>query len=236
MESFQSVIDTLNQQSNKEHYCSNADFIPRPGLIFEAFKLVKSPKQVRIVILGQDPYPRKQSAAGISFLDLQSSTLADKKQSISMRNIIKAILQHNRLFFNTMNDVRDLIESQFAIKQTKSYFTALAEDCGILFLNASLTHEDKASVNKHIKFWEPVIAEAFKSICMESPGVVFLLMGEFAKSYEKYIILGENVRVVKSCHPMMFRFLEENTFEQIKEAEQSLNQGVTDFIKCKIIK
>ena len=58
-------------------FLTSDKYIPRPGLRQHAFDLLKSPKNVRIIILGQDPYPRAASACGLSFFDAQSKLLWD---------------------------------------------------------------------------------------------------------------------------------------------------------------
>ena len=60
------------------------DYLPRQELIFKAFEL--APEQVKVLILGQDPYPNTKHAVGLAF-----STGDVRLLPASLKNIFRGI-------------------------------------------------------------------------------------------------------------------------------------------------
>lgn len=100
----------------------------------------------------------------------------------SLKNIIKSLLSFNDFKFNTMDQVRTLIARHLSAKfnTVKDWFYQLEENCGVLWLNTSLTFENASVTAKHTKFWRPVIQFIIDTIVKESKHVVFVMMGDHA--------------------------------------------------------
>jgi uracil-DNA glycosylase len=150
-------------------------FPPGP-LIFSAFDTTPF-EQVRVVILGQDPYHNPGEAMGLSF-----SVPKGVRVPPSLLNIYREM-------------ARDL-----GIEQPRHGDLSQWAQQGVLLLNAMLTVEaHKAGSHKDIgwqKFTDAVIAR----ISEQKSGVIFMLWGNFAKS-KRSIIDADRHFVLEAAHP-----------------------------------
>jgi uracil-DNA glycosylase len=153
------------------------DIFPLREEVFRAFQ--KTPlKDVKCVILGQDPYPNlykhEPVACGLSFCPRNSNYLPP-----SLRIIKEKI--------NTSYESEEDID-----------IVSWAEQ-GVLMLNTALTVEH-GRAGSHSKLWEPFTQEVFKVLNESSTGVIYLLWGKEAQVYEQFI--GPNNYVLKAAHPV----------------------------------
>jgi uracil-DNA glycosylase len=153
---------------------------PPGNLIFNAFDLTPF-DEVRVVIIGQDPYHGEGQAHGLSF-----SVPTGRKPPPSLVNIFKEIKQ------------------DLGIEMPPMYgnLTKWAKQ-GVLLLNAALTVRE-AEPFSHAKFgWSAFTDEVIKKISDEKTGVIFLLWGKFAQ--EKQVLIDETKHfVLKAAHPSPF--------------------------------
>jgi uracil-DNA glycosylase len=166
--------------SIKEHLLDakqrNLTVYPPGPLIFNAFKLTPW-HEVKVVILGQDPYHNPGEAMGLSFSVPQGVAIPP-----SLRNIFKEINRDLALPVPTTGDL-----SHWA-KQ------------GVLLLNAMLTVEkNKPASHKDIG-WQIFTDAVIKVISDQKTGVVFLLWGRFAQS-KKTLIDGSKHHILEAAHP-----------------------------------
>ncbi|WP_189490569.1 uracil-DNA glycosylase [Formosimonas limnophila] len=150
---------------------------PRGGLIFNAFNTTPLP-DVKVVILGQDPYHQPGQAMGLSF-----SVPADVKIPASLRNVYKEL-------------ARTIEGFQIPRHGDLSHWA----EQGVLMLNASLTVErDKAGSHAGIG-WQQFTDEVIRVVSANRDGVVFMLWGNFAK---KKAVLIDTARhhVLTAIHP-----------------------------------
>ena len=147
--------------------------------IFNALKLTDY-KDVKVVIVGQDPYHGIGEAHGLSF-----SVLKGVKIPPSLQNIYKEL------------------EDDLGIKpKNHGELTGWAKQ-GVLLLNAVLTVEkDKASSHKGLG-WELFTDYIIKLLNTREDPIVFILWGNFAKSKQK-LITNKNHLVITSAHPSPF--------------------------------
>jgi len=127
-----------------------------------------------VVIFGQDPYPRKESAVGLAFLDGAVTSFQSPRLAPSLRNIIKAIFIARKMATPGTNadTLRELTMEHIPMSP-EDWFSKLAGECGVLWLNTSLTFEskDQADLSKHLAMWEPVIRATIQDIlCARAPG------------------------------------------------------------------
>lgn len=149
---------------------------PHPSRVFRAFDLVR-PDQVRVVIIGQDPYHTPGVADGLAF-----STLPGNPVPPSLINIFKEI----RSEFGEAND-RDPDLTRWA-------------EQGVLLLNASLTVRS-GQANSHVDFgWHVFTDAVISAISAGEEHVVFLLWGSFAGKKSEMIDQSKHL-VLKSPHP-----------------------------------
>ncbi|CAL6004539.1 Uracil-DNA_glycosylase [Hexamita inflata] len=227
----QQIKEYVTKLPNSDYYLNNTNLLPSPELRFRALDLVESPDNVKVIILGQDPYPNAASACGISFLDAQIKSFLDPQMAPSLRNLLKSLLKYKNLSFNNMEEFRSLIKQKFTFKDPMSWFTALSQQ-GVLFLNAALTFESTETLSKHQKFWKQPVLEIFKQI-MQHSNPVFVLMGSQAQKFEIEILkLKGQFRIVKTKHPVVNDFISEGLFQQIEAAQKELGKEYIDFFEA----
>jgi uracil-DNA glycosylase len=148
---------------------------PPPHLVFEFARLTPL-SSVKIVILGQDPYPTPGDAHGLAF-----STLATKTPG-SLKNIFAA-LKTSKLIQNTPPN-NDL--SYLAVQ-------------GVLFLNTALTTIE-GKIGSHINIWAEFTANLiYKLSSTITPPPIFILWGKKAQEFDDYI--NPPSHVLKYHHP-----------------------------------
>lgn len=154
------------------------DIFPPQKDIFNAFKLPY--KDVKVVILGQDPYHGVGEAHGYAF-----STLSSKLPP-SLKNIYKELYD-------------DLgIEKDY----TKGNLTDWTKQ-GVMLLNTGLTVEkDKPNSHKDIG-WHEFTDVVIQKLNEKDTPIVFILWGNNARDKKKFITNSKHL-VIESAHPSPF--------------------------------
>ena len=161
-----------NEYDNKIIYPPKED-------IFASLKNT-SYENVKVVIVGQDPYHGEGEAMGLSF-----SVHKGIKLPPSLKNIYKEL------------------ESDLGIKPSISGDLTKWTKEGVLLLNATLTVV-KDTPNSHSKIgWDKYTNEIIKKINEKDDPVVFILWGNFARS-KKELITNPKHLVIESAHPSPF--------------------------------
>lgn len=172
---FQQITDWIKteRQSGKTIY-------PAGQHIFNAFEQTPF-DQVKVVLIGQDPYHNPGQAHGLSF-----SVQDGIKPPPSLANIFKEI--YNDLGLRLTPDYGNL--TQWA-KQ------------GVLLLNAALTVRANEP-GSHAKIgWAQFTDAVIQTISVKKTNVVFLLWGRFAQ--EKQILIDDRKHcILKAAHPSPF--------------------------------
>jgi len=147
--------------------------------IFNALKLTPY-NNVKVVIVGQDPYHGDGEAHGLSF-----SVQKGIKCPPSLKNIYKELQDDLGIISPDCGDL-----------------TSWAKE-GVLLLNASLTViKDNANSHKDIG-WHLLTDTIIKKINQKEEPVVFILWGNFARS-KKVFITNPKHLVIESTHPSPF--------------------------------
>ena len=166
--------DLLVEVDNEyaEHIC-----FPPKELIFSTFEYCRF-DDLKVVIIGQDPYHGEGEANGLCF-----SVNDSVKIPPSLRNIFREVNSDlNRLFFPTSGNLERLAKQ------------------GILLLNATLTvQKDKPNSHKHLN-WGKFTDAVIQKISDEKQHVVFLLWGNFAHKKGLKIDRTKHL-VLESGHP-----------------------------------
>ncbi|MBR1908542.1 uracil-DNA glycosylase [bacterium] len=156
----------------------NLFLTPKKEDIFNAFKYTDF-EAVKVLILGQDPYPNPAHAHGLAF-----SSRAEKCPA-SLKNIFKVI---NKNF-----------ATNFEFKTWE--LTSWAEQ-GVMLLNTALTFYDEKSQNKNLKLWKPFIDLVLEKLSKKNSPLVVMLWGNKAQERALPFFEGkENVLVLTSTHP-----------------------------------
>ena len=176
----------LNQEFDKSYFKDLESFVdteytnhqcfPKKEEIFTAFDFC-SFDDLKVVIIGQDPYHDENQANGLCF-----SVKDGIKHPPSLKNIFKEIASD--LF-------QEITESGNLEKWAKQ---------GVLLLNATLTVRAHEAGSHQKKGWETFTDEVIKQISSEKESVVFLLWGKFAESKSKLIDI-ERHTVFTAPHP-----------------------------------
>ncbi|MEE0700056.1 MAG: uracil-DNA glycosylase [Bacilli bacterium] len=158
----------------KEERLNKTIFPPAKDL-FNAFKLTDF-KDVRVVILGQDPYHGEKEAMGLSF-----SVRRGVRTPPSLKNIFKEL------------------KDDLGIERTDTDLSDWAKQ-GVFLLNTVLTVEkDKANSHKDIG-WEIFTDYVIKQINDKLNNVVFILWGRQARD-KKRLITNPTHYIIESAHP-----------------------------------
>jgi uracil-DNA glycosylase len=164
-------LTKLVRQEYQNHQC-----FPPGRQVFNAFNLCPF-NDVKVVIIGQDPYHEPGQAMGLSFSVPVGTTIPP-----SLVNIFKEIQQD---LGNSIPQDGDLTRWS---KQ------------GVLLLNATLTvraHE----ANSHQKLgWNQFTDAAIKALSDHRQGLVYMLWGGYARS-KRYLINQQHNLVLESVHP-----------------------------------
>lgn len=158
-----------------EEYKKNQCF-PEENQIFSAFDFC-SFHNLKVVIIGQDPYHDVGQANGLCF-----SVNDGVKHPPSLKNIFKEI------------------ETDLGKPIPKSGNLEPWATQGVLLLNATLTVRAHTAASHQKKGWEQFTDVVIKQISDKKEGVIFLLWGGFAKKKAK-LIDGEKHYILTSGHP-----------------------------------
>tara|TARA_R110001606_G_C15347101_1_gene647194 strand:- start:95 stop:814 length:720 start_codon:yes stop_codon:yes gene_type:complete len=140
--------------------------------------LNKTPfEQVRVVILGQDPYHGEGQAHGLSF-----SVKPNVKVPPSLVNIYKEL------------------EMDLGIPPAQHGFLEQWSEQGVLLLNSVLTVEASKAGSHQNKGWEIFTDKIIELINNEHQGVVFMLWGAYAQKKGRHIDRDKHC-VLESVHP-----------------------------------
>ncbi|MEY4602295.1 MAG: Uracil-DNA glycosylase [Candidatus Parcubacteria bacterium] len=176
-ESEQKYFQTLTTFVKNEY--NNEKVFPPVKDIFRAFDLCPF-DQVKVVILGQDPYHGVGQANGLSFAVATGIPLPP-----SLKNIFKEI------------------ESDIGVKPFVDGDLSRWASQGVLLLNATLTVR-ASSPGSHQKVgWESFTDVAVRALSEQKEHLVFLLWGNYAKEKGKIIDRKKHL-VLEAAHPSPF--------------------------------
>jgi len=134
-------------------------------------------EQVKVVILGQDPYHGPKQAHGLCF-----SVPPDIKTPPSLVNIYKELV----------TDLDIPMPTQGCLEHWAAQ--------GVLLLNATLTVENGQAGSHQNKGWETFTDRAIQVLNEQREGLVFILWGAYAQKKGAFID-GERHLILKSPHP-----------------------------------
>lgn len=159
---------------------------------------------IKVVILGQDPYPEKGRATGRAFEVGDLHSWDAKFRQVSLKNIIR-LIHKNYNHISDYSDIKKFSQIQDEIKN--GTFKILPPDRlfkswekqGVLLLNTYFTVEHGIT-GSHIAIWEPFSVELLKYISGENKNINWFLWGKQAEEKSKYLSSG---KFYISRHPMM---------------------------------
>ena len=186
-----SWLEALGDEFNKPYMAQLRSFLkdekesgqkvyPKNSDIFNAFN--KTPfTDLKVVLLGQDPYHGENQAHGLSFSVQKGIGIPP-----SLRNIYKELT----------TDIPGFVTPNHGD------LTAWAEQ-GVLLLNASLTVRASTPGSHQKKGWETFTDRVISIISEKKTGIVFILWGAFAQAKSELIDQTKHF-IIKSPHPSPF--------------------------------
>jgi len=181
--------EILKEEYKKEYFQSLIDFIkkeykekiiyPKQNEVFNAFRYTDF-NNVKVVILGQDPYHGPNQAEGLSF-----SVSDEVLKPPSLQNIFKELESDLKIQFPEHNSLKPWAKQ------------------GVLLLNAVLTVEEHKPTSHKDKGWEKFTDDIIKIINKKDTPVVFILWGSYARA-KKELITNPIHLVIESAHPSPF--------------------------------
>ncbi len=157
-------------------------FTPTLKNLFRAFE--ETPyNELKVVLVGQDPYPNVNQADGIAF-----SCSNEKKALPSLKFILDAV---NSTVYNG-----ELESTDIDLKRWSNQ--------GILMLNNALTCEI-GKPDTHTSLWKPMMAYLFDYLNNYNPGLTYLFLGKKAEINRDH--LNENCNILCASHPASAAYL-----------------------------
>jgi len=134
----------------------------------DIFNVFKQPfDDIKVVILGQDPYHGFGQANGYAF------ATNEKKCPPSLRNILKEVEDD---IYNGLNLEKD--PNDFTLKNWTNQ--------GVFLLNTALTVEE-GSPGSHIDLWTKFTVEVMKILSEDKPGLIYMLWGKKAQLFKVFL-------------------------------------------------
>lgn len=179
----------LKDEYQKEYFTNLMEFIkkeykektiyPKQNEVFNALRYTDF-DDLKVVILGQDPYHGPNQAEGLSF-SVSNSVLKPP----SLKNIFKELESDLQIPFPESNSLKPWAKQ------------------GVLLLNAVLTVEEHKPTSHKDKGWETFTDDIIKIINQKEEPVVFILWGAYARN-KKSLITNPNHYIIESAHPSPF--------------------------------
>ena len=179
------VIDfnELNVVLGKLKDINPEDMWPQPSNVFRAFKLCPY-KELKVVFLGQDPYPQRGVATGVLFGNKERTPKDKLSPSLEVIKecCINYEIPHGSIEFD------NTLESW--VKQ------------GILMVNSALTCKVN-EIGSHVMLWRKFMIALLKNLSYRETGLIYVLFGKQAQTFEPYIDRKYN-HIIKVEHPAYF--------------------------------
>lgn len=181
--------------------------MPSKDDLFRAFNL--DIDDIKVVILGQDPYPTKGVADGLAFSTRSTQT------PVSLRNIFKEL------------------ESDLGIKKTSNSLEGWMKQ-GVFLVNTSFATLEKKPLSLEYLNLSRFTDEVIKLISDRESHVAFVLWGNKAIAKEKLINKDKHL-VIKSAHPSPLSasrgFFNSKPFSKINSYLKKYHKDPIDFSK-----
>lgn len=176
LEPAQSLIEDAISFVNEQ--IDDGNFINPPNdKLFRAFELIK-PKNVKVIIFGQDPYPKPGAANGLAFS-------CDGPIQNSLQNIFTEI------------------NNEYGSKPSSGNLERWSTEEGVLLLNSCLT-VNQNDPGSHGKCWTPTIVKIMEKFFRKKLPVVIVLLGAQAKVFfekAKFSYSQDKTEIVTAGHP-----------------------------------
>ncbi|WP_164919777.1 uracil-DNA glycosylase [Mesoplasma florum] len=163
-------------------YKTNEKIYPSKEDCLRLFDLI-SPDEIKVVIIGQDPYHNPKQANGIAF-----SASKDIKTPKSLINIFKELENDLGIKHYDNNDLSNWVKQ------------------GVLLINTCWTVIENQPGSHSKLGWQEIVSDILVNLNKQNPNIVYCLWGNYAKKvYENLEHKANNV--INSAHPSPFSYL-----------------------------
>jgi len=152
--------------------------------------------RVKVLILGQDPYPQLGVATGRAFEVAGLNRWQEPFRNTSLKNIVRALYAAK---FDAFKKFKQIAESGFSWLLPPDTLFSHWEDQGVLLLNTSFTCVVGAS-NSHEKYWRDFSMRLFRYIAQQNDQIIWFLWGNHAQQIVQPVPLTYSY---KTMHPML---------------------------------
>lgn len=198
----------------KNEYRQNKSVYPHPERVFRALNETKI-EDVRVVVLGQDPYHDEGQAIGRAFA--VPRTL--QKLPPSLRNIFR--------------ELNSDLEVDVDVGGLDSELEAWVQQ-GVFLLNTRLTVGAHQPMSHAGWGWEALTSRVIQLLASQERPIVFFLWGSAAHKYELFIYGGHHL-VIKSAHPSPLSayrgFFGSRPFTRANKFLQGAGEGPIDWLR-----
>ena len=174
----------------QKEYQSNSVF-PEKENVFKAFKSCPY-KDLKVVILGQGPYPQKGYATGLAFANPDNGLVMSTSLQLIYERLVKDYP------YDDYGELPFDIGYGFGFDRTLESWAKQ----GVLLLNSSLTVIEN-KIGSHSNIWYPFIKELLTNLSEINCGIIYLLFGNEAKVFKSFINTNSNY-VLEYYHPAYF--------------------------------
>ncbi len=190
----------------KKEMSTGKEIFPPQDKIFRALSI--NPKDVKVIIVGQDPYHNVGQANGLSFSVEKGITIPP-----SLKNIYKEL------------------EKEYGQKMPEHGDLSAWFEQGVMLLNTSLTVERNLPASHSKIGWERFTNKIIQTLSDNFENNVYILWGAHAKSKAPLINAQKNL-ILSSAHPSPFsvtKFYGNNHFKLANEYLKSHNRPEIDW-------
>ena len=183
------------------------NILPDPDLIFRSCNIFNI-NDLKVVIIGQDPYPNREHANGLAFSVNPGVPVPGSLKNLYKKGVWEGVL-------TDIPNHGDLTEWA---------------NRGVLLLNTTLTVTEGDS-NSHRKIWKGFCNEFIKKLCEQlTEPVCFLLMGKAAQKLASSVVNCNDIThsVVSIPHPspLSIRYFREEDVTPFTDVNNALNEPI----------
>ena len=179
---------------------------------------------IKIVILGQDPYPQSGRATGRAFEVGDLEAWDSPFRQVSLKNFIRLIykstmkIEDYKCIPSFSDIVLEIKDGRFPLASPQ-LLSSNIEKQGVLFLNTSFTVYPGKALS-HVEIWQPFTHRLILWMSKQNPDLIWFLWGKRAIAYKKII---QNGKFYESRHPMMCSFKNKDDFLKSKCISETMH-------------
>ena len=185
-----SLIFKIEKEVTKKEFTPPADKVLR----FLEVPLDK----IKIIILGQDPYPQPGIATGRAFEVGTLKSWNEPFKNISLKNILRAVYRAYTGETVKFSELKQKLDNEFPVLPPNKFFSHWERE-GVLMINTAYTCET-GKPGSHKKEWEEFTHHVLQFLQKHRKKATWFLWGSHAKQATENIDLKN---VIETHHPMM---------------------------------